>query len=128
MQRLENREALADKAEAVTKMTVTAWDCTQCKMRRTFFSKRCKELGHEQKSVKATLRYFECTNCRRRMQTTERVPQLGCEGCGKHNEWKRCGARPGRGCAEGPRDKRFVTAMSEWTDQRDLSLAAADLR
>lgn len=33
MQRLENREALADKAEAVTKMTVTAWDCTQASSR-----------------------------------------------------------------------------------------------
>lgn len=85
----------------------------QCKMRRTYFSKRCKDLGHEQKRVKATLRFFECTNCRKRRSCTERMPQTGCDGCGAHNSWKRCGARPGRGQADGPRDKRFVTAVSE---------------
>ncbi|CAN0204685.1 unnamed protein product [Scytosiphon promiscuus] len=128
VQRLEQREAMADKAEEVTKMTVTVFDCRQCKTRRSHFNKRCRDLGHDQKGVKATLRFFECTNCRKRRSSTDRMPQTGCEGCGRHNMWKRCGARPGRGPADGPRDKRFVAAMSEWTDQRDLSLAAPDFR
>ncbi|CAM9686028.1 unnamed protein product [Ascophyllum nodosum] len=127
MQRLEQREDMAQKAEEVTKMTVTVFHCQECKIRRGHFSKRCRDLGHQQKGVKATLRFFECTICRRRKSCTERVPHTGCEFCGK-NEWKRCGARPGRGHAEDSRDKRFVAAMSEWTDQRDLSLAAADVR
>ncbi|CAB1115167.1 unnamed protein product [Ectocarpus sp. CCAP 1310/34] len=132
VQRLEQREAMADKAEEVTKMAVTVFACTQatagCKTRRSRFNKHCKDLGHDQKGVKATLRFFECTNCRKRCSSTERVPRTGCESCGRHDMWKRCGARPGRGPAEGPRDKRFVAALSEWTDQRDLSLAAPDCR
>eukprot|EP00752_Nemacystus_decipiens_P001893 g1823.t1 len=128
MQRLEQREEMADKAEEVTKMAVTVFHCKQCKTRRSRFNKNCRDLGHEQKGIKATLRFFECTNCRKRCSSTERVPQTGCESCGRHNMWKRCGARPGRGPAEGSRDKRFVTAVSEWTDQRDLSLAAPDFR
>ncbi|CAM9493279.1 unnamed protein product [Ectocarpus sp. 4 AP-2014] len=136
VQRLEQREAMADKAEEVTKMAVTVFACTQascriqirCKTRRSRFNKRCRDLGHDQKGIKATLRFFECTNCRKRCSSTERVPRTGCESCGRHDMWKRCGARPGRGPAEGPRDKRFVAALSEWTDQRDLSLAAPDCR
>lgn len=85
----------------------------QCKTRRSRFNKRCRDLGHDQKGVKATLRFFECTNCRKRCSSTERVPRTGCESCGRHDMWKRCGARPGRGPAEGPRDKRFVAALSE---------------
>ncbi|CAM9661668.1 unnamed protein product, partial [Ectocarpus sp. 12 AP-2014] len=121
VQRLEQREAMADKAEEVTKMAVTVFACTQascriqirCKTRRSRFNKRCRDLGHDQKGVKATLRFFECTNCRKRCSSTERVPRTGCESCGRHDMWKRCGARPGRGPAEGPRDKRFVAALSE---------------
>eukprot|EP00903_Cladosiphon_okamuranus_P008107 g7814.t1 len=128
MQRLEQREDIADKAEEVTKITVTVFHCKQCKTRCSRFNKNCRDLGHDQNGVKATLRFFECTNCRKRCSSTERVPLTGCESCGRHNMWKRCGARPGRGPAEGPRDKRFVAAMSEWTDQRDLSLAAPDFR
>ncbi|CAM9729663.1 unnamed protein product, partial [Choristocarpus tenellus] len=101
----------------------------QCKRRRRRFNVQCKEKGHEQKGVKATLRYFECTNCHRRCSSTERAgPQTGCENCGKHNAWQRCGAHSGKGPATGQRDKRFVAALSEWTDQRDLSLAATDCR
>lgn len=59
------------------------------------------------------MRFFECTNCRKRTKCTKGIPQTGCEGCGKHDAWKRCGARPGRGPAEGPRDKQFVAAVSE---------------
>ncbi|CBN77237.1 conserved unknown protein [Ectocarpus siliculosus] len=118
VQRLEQREAMADKAEEVTKMVVTVFACTQCKTRRSRFNKRCRDLGHDQKGVKATLRFFECTNCRKRCSSTERVPRTGCESCGRHDMWKRCGARPGRGPAEGPRDKRFVAALSESGGER----------
>lgn len=90
----------------------------QCKIQRSHFSKRCRDLGHQQKGVKATLRFFECTNCRRRKSCTDRIPQTGCEFCGKH-EWKPCGAHPGRGHAEDSRDKRFVAAMSEVSHSRD---------
>ncbi|CAM9446894.1 unnamed protein product [Discosporangium mesarthrocarpum] len=129
MDKMEQREAMAEKAEQVTHTIVTVYDCKQqCKHRRHRFSPRCKDLGHQQRPIKATLFYFECTNCRRRCSSTERIPRVGCEGCGKHNAWQRCGAHNGRGPPTGERDKRFVAALSEWTDQRDLSLAATDFR
>lgn len=41
MQRLEQREALADKAEEVTKMTVTAWSCVQASPENTILCSCC---------------------------------------------------------------------------------------
>lgn len=87
-QKLENQEMLENKMASIMEVAVTAVVCKLCKYQSILQSQFCKDQGHVVKAVQASKRFFECTNCKRRTVSLEKMPVKACSNCA-NSSWKR---------------------------------------
>ena len=86
--KLEKREMMEEQMSSVIEVPTSAVLCHICKYKNIVQSQYCKDEGHVVKSVKALRKFYECSNCKRRTVTLDKMPVKACSNC-EHTSWKR---------------------------------------
>ncbi|XP_018009087.1 protein MCM10 homolog isoform X2 [Hyalella azteca] len=86
--KLEYKEKLEEKLASTMEVPTNAVVCIKCKYQAVLQSQFCKDQGHVVKAVKASKRFFECSKCKKRTVTLEKMPVKSCGNC-EQTSWRR---------------------------------------
>jgi ribosomal protein S27AE len=86
---LEAQDAIAEKMEALTSITVQAWRCVQCSLTTESHRAKalCEEEGHVVNSVSVQKTHWECGNCSLSVYVLDRELPHSCGRCNAV-QWK----------------------------------------
>jgi len=66
----------------------SAFTCTICNYTATSQSEYCRNSNHLVKKIKVKRKFFECTKCKNRTTSFDRLPKTSCSKCGE-SSWTR---------------------------------------
>lgn len=88
----EEREAVAEKMEKLDTFKVKAFACFTCRLLLETRLDNCIEGNHRFKEIRATKRFFCCSQCNYKINTlNKKHPNQRCEKC-RNEIWKKCSA------------------------------------
>lgn len=86
---LEGCEYMAEKAQQVTKIKISAFHCKTCSYIKEIPVSTCGEKGHDVLPVQTIKRFFACLHCSNRCALLNaKIPTAPCMKCDNLN-WKR---------------------------------------
>ena len=86
--KLEKKEMLEEQMASVKEVPVKAVICVICKYKSIVQSQFCKDQNHSVKFVQAFKRFFECSGCKQRTVSLDKMPQKNCSNC-ESRSWRR---------------------------------------
>jgi len=92
---LEEKDQMVSKMSKITKIKITAYNCTTCRKTYEYAPQGCKESGHIIQRVEATKRFWMCSNCQRRDTCLDKYMTTCCSNCGGAS-WKPTGMKSQR--------------------------------
>ncbi|ESN90223.1 hypothetical protein HELRODRAFT_194654 [Helobdella robusta] len=79
---MEKTEKMEQKMINIMQIEVRAVSCKQCKYTALTPSELCKSENHQLLFHKAIKRFFQCTACKQRCYSLDRLPLRACSNCG----------------------------------------------
>ena len=116
---LEKKDLAHEKAQQLTSVDITVFNCMQCKYNAESALQSCRDQGHTIKKFPGKKRWFVCGGCKHRTsEINKRFPMSACPKCGEV-KWKDAAATREKAAAtpaqefqpRGEEHGRFLNSM-----------------